>query len=338
MPKGSTFRDLTENSSLSVVGTLRHKNEDLSGDAMYYWFKEDGRVTASSKDYKMYGGAGWSYLEAKGNKYNFATTGAENRAYENKYMCVCVYKEQMVLKDYFVLYNEAAKRDIEITSSLGVSFSFDRGEPTLTCLLDGKDKSFEAGKANGHPDSYFRFVWSKVDDYGQTLSFIETVEELKARYEEGIKQGIGYNNLSALKNQMNALEGASWDKNTLTYPVKGIDSKATFKCAVYLRDREPTGEETIEDIEYGIGTATITLKNATAADPTDYYITIENGDQVFQYSESGVSPDDDRYEDPLEVKPLTCHFFDPAGLEVNKDTYDIKWRVPLTDSLIKIPK
>lgn len=338
MPKGSTLRDLTENSSLSVVSTLRHKNEDLSGDAMFYWFKEDGRVTASSKDYKMYGGAGWSYLEAKGNKYSFVTTGAENRAYENKYMCVCVYKEQMVLKDYFTLYNEAAKRDIEITSSLGVSFSFDRGKPTLTCLLDGKSSDFEAGKANGHPDNFFRFVWSKVDDYGQTLSFIETVEELKARYEDGIKQGIGYNNLSALKNQMNALEGASWDKNTLTYPVKGIDSKATFKCAVYLRDREPAGDEAVEDIEYNIGVATLTLKNATAADPTDYYITIENGDQVFQYSESGVSPDDDRYEDPLEVKPLTCHFFDPAGLEVNKDTYDIKWRVPLTDSMITIPK
>lgn len=338
MPKGSTFRDLTENSSLSVAGTLRHKNEDLSGDAMFYWFKEDGRVTASSKDYKMYGGAGWSYLEAKGNKYSFVTTGAENRAYENKYMCVCVYKEQMVLKDYFTLYNEAAKRDIEIISSLGVSFSFDRGEPTLTCLLDGKSSDFEAGKANGHPDNFFRFVWSKVDDYGQTLSFIETVEELKARYEDGIKQGIGYNNLSALKNQMNALEGVSWDKNTLTYPVKGIDSKATFKCAVYLRDREPSKDESVEDIEYNIGVATLTLKNATAADPTDYYITIENGDQVFQYSESGVSPDDDRYEDPLEVKPLTCHFFDPAGLEVNKDTYDIKWRVPLTDSMITIPK
>ena len=338
MPKGSTLRGLTENSSLSVVSTLRHKNEDLSGDAMFYWFKEDGRVTASSKDYKMYGGAGWSYLEAKGNKYSFVTTGAENRAYENKYMCVCVYKEQMVLKDYFTLYNEAAKRDIEIISSLGVSFSFDRGEPILTCLLDGKSSDFEAGKANGHPDNFFRFVWSKVDDYGQTLSFIETVEELKARYEDGIKAGIGYNNLSALKNQMSALEGASWDKNTLTYPVKGIDSKATFKCAVYLRDREPSKDESVEDIEYNIGIATLTLKNATAADPTDYYITIENGDQVFQYSESGVSPDDDRYEDPLEIKPLTCHFFDPAGLEVNKNTYDIKWRVPLTDSMITIPK
>lgn len=338
MPKGSTLRDLTENSSLSVVSTLRHKNEDLSGDAMFYWFKEDGRVTASSKDYKMYGGAGWSYLEAKGNKYSFVTTGAENRAYENKYMCVCVYKERMVLKDYFTLYNEAAKRDIEIISSLGVSFSFDRGEPILTCLLDGKSSSFEAGKANGHPDNFFRFVWSKVDDYGQTLSFIETVDELKKRYEDGIKQGIGYNNLSALKNQMNALEGVSWDKNTLTYPVKGIDSKAIFKCAVYLRDREPSKDESVEDIEYNIGVATLILKNATAADPTDYYITIENGDQVFQYSESGVSPDDDRYEDPLEVKPLTCHFFDPAGLEVNKDTYDIKWRVPLTDSMITIPK
>lgn len=338
MPKGSTFRDLTSNSRLGVVGTMRHKNEDLSGDAMFYWFKEDGRVTASSKNYKMYGGAGWAYLEDKGNRYNFATTGDENRAYENKYMCVCVYKEQMVLKDTFVLYNEAAKRDIEIQSSLGAKFSFDRGEPTLTCLLDGKSEGFEAGKANPHPDSYFRFVWSKIDEYNQTLSFTETKEELQKRYDQGLKDDIGYNNLSALKNQMAAIEGASWNKNVLTYPVKGIDSSATFKCAVYLRDREPSSGETVEDIEYNIGVAQITLKNATAADPTDYYITIENGDQVFQYSESGVSPDDDRYQDPLEVKTLACHFYDPAGLEVNKDTYDLKWRVPTENTLVVMPK
>ena len=338
MPKGSTFRDSTANSSLGVTGTLRHKNEDLSSDAMFYWFREDGRVTASSKNYKMYGGSGWAYLDDKGNRYNFSTTGAENRAYENKYMCVCVYKEQMVLKETFVLYNEAAKRNISIESSLGVKFSFDRGEPTLTCLLDGKKDSFEAGKANGHPDDYFRFVWSKIDEYNQVLSFSETKESLQKRYEQGLKDGIGYNNLSALKNQMAALEGASWDKNTLTYPVKGIDSSATFKCAVYLRDRQPTGNESVEDVEYAIGTATIVLKNASAADPTDYYITIENGDQVFQYSESGVSPDDDRYQDPLEIKTLTCHFFDPAGLEVNKDTYDLKWRVPLENTMITLPK
>lgn len=337
MPQGSTLRSINSLSTLGVVGSLTKKNDNLSSDAMFYWFKEDSRVTASSSNYRMYGGAGWAYLDDKKNTYNFATTGSENRAYENKYLCVCVYKEKVVLKEEFMVYNESAKRSLSISSTLGTRFSFDRGEPTLTCLIDGNSHDFEENKANPHPDNYFRFVWSKVDMHNQVLTFNETKEELQQRYDQGLKDKIGYNNLSSIKNKMAEIEGASWNKNNLTYPIRGIDSSATFKCAVYLRDRNPKGDEKVEDIEYAIGVASIILNNEDVANPNDYYITIENGDQVFQYSESGVSPDDERYTDPLEVKPLTCHFFDPAGLEVNKNTYTVKWRVPLSDSLIVVP-
>lgn len=333
-PQGSTFKSILSTDALKIIGKVTQKNSNNISDAtMFYWFVEDGRVTSSSPDYQMYGGAGWRRLKDKGTNYTFTTYGNENRAYENKYLCVAVYKETVILKEYFMIYNDAAKRDISITSTLGVKFSFDRGKPTLTCLIDGKEKDFELGKPNAHTDNLFRFVWSKVDEYGQTTIFNQTIKELQAEYDKGIKDNIGYAALSAIKNQMLVMEGVEFipGKNKLTYPVKQIDSIAIFKCSVYLKDNAASSE-------YYIGTADITLQNEDTASPTDYYITIENGDQVFQYSESGVAPNSERYTDPLEIKPLICHFYDPAGLEVNKNTYTIKWLVPLTDSLIVIPK
>ena len=337
MPQGATFYTTNNTESLSVVGKVMNGSTNISDATMFYWFKQDGRVTSSSSDYQMYGGSGWSYLKSRGNVYNFSALGIDNKAYENRYMCCAVYKEQVVLKDYFTFYNESCKRDIEIASSLGTSFSFDRGVPKLTCLINGKESDFESDAASPHKDDYFRFVWSKEDEYGQVTTFSQTKEELETEYKQLIKSGSSYNVLSPLKSKINELEGVEWNKNVLNYPIKSIDSSATFKCAVYLRDRNPVEGEELTDIEYCIGNPSITLKNAQAADPSDYYITIENGDQVFQYSESGVSPDDERYTDPLEIKNLICHFYDPAGLEVNNKTYTVKWVVPLENTLIVTP-
>lgn len=332
MPQGSTFRGNTSEDQLDIVAKVTEKNiNNLSDNTTFYWFKEDNRVVSDSDNYQMYGGAGWAWLKNKGNNYTLYTGATENRAYENKYLCVAVYKESVILKTYFVLYNEAARRDITISSSLGAKFSFDRGKPVLTCMINGKSENFEKDEPNGHADNLFRFIWSKIDEYNNTTTFIETYTELEKKYEELKKTpGVSYHDLSALKNQMLALQGVSWERNVLNYPISQIDNNARFKCSVYLKDT-PDGEE------YSIGSAEILLQNENAASPTDYYITIENGDQVFQYSESGVSPDDERYTDPLVVKPLICHFFDPAGLEVNKETYDVKWVVPLENSMIVVP-
>lgn len=332
-PRGATFKTISADETLEVYGKVTYQiNNEISDSTSYYWFQKDDRITSTSAEFHMYGGAGWRWLKDKGNNKHLVTSGAENRAYENKYMCVAVYKENLILKDYFTLYNEACKRDIEIISDLGLKFSFDRGTPNLTCLINGKDHDFDDTELR--PDDYYIFAWSKINHDGSISSFTQSKEELEAELDQLMKDETIANKYSAmvnLKNKIYEVEGVTFNRNHLTYPVKNIDNSATFSCSVYMKDRE-------DGDFFFAGNATITLLNETAANPNDYHIVITNGEQVFQYSESGVSPASDRYADPLEVKPLSCKFYDPAGLEVDPKTYTVTWVVPLENSLIIKPE
>ena len=346
-PQGITFNSVAHNASLSVIGQMKKLQDNLSDQTMWYWFVEDTRIIPGADGYQMYGGSGWRYLEDKNNTYNFYTYGDENKGYENKYLCVAVYKETVILKEEFIIYNDSVKRDLSITSNMGVRFSFDRGTPTLTCLIDGKESGFEADQEDGRPDSWFNFIWSRVDK-GTVISFEYTREELETQiadlqdqYDAAIASGLGYSELQAIRSSIISLEnkintqlvGATYEKgsNKFTYSVRQIESSAVFRCTVYTKDSSATDEF------YNIGTAEIVLQNEDAAAPNSYYIIIENGEQVFQYSESGVSPADTRYDNPLEIKPLRCHFYDPAGIEVNDKTYQVKWQVPLESTMIVTP-
>ena len=327
-PQGAVFTSFEQTETLTAMGTVMYQvNTNVSDSTTYYWFAKDDRIDASSEEYNIYGGSGWRYLSGKGNNREMETSGYENRAYENIYMLAAVYKEQVILKQEFTFYNEAASRDITIESDLGTTFSFDRGTPVLTCMIDGNSSGFDPD----YPDEYFTFSWSKIDEYGGTTALNVTYEDLKKQYDEAIEAGLEYNIIASIRNRMIEMEGVEFDRNVLKYPISQIAANATFSCSVFLKETE-TGNS------FFIGSAQITLSNEDVASPTDYYILIENGDQVFQYSESGVAPTSERYQDPQEVLPLECHFYDPAGLEVNAETYTVKWKVPLDNTLIVTPR
>lgn len=327
-PQGAVFTSFEQTDTLTAMGTVMYQvNTNVSDSTTYYWFAKDDRIDASSEEYNIYGGSGWRYLSGKGNNREMETSGYENRAYENIYTLAAVYKEQVILKQEFTFYNEAASRDITIESDLGTTFSFDRGTPVLTCMIDGHSSEFDSD----YPDEYFTFSWSKIDEYGGTTALNVTYEDLKKQYEEAIEAGLEYNIIASIRNRMIEMEGVEFDRNVLKYPISQIAASATFSCSVFLKETE-TGDS------FFIGSAQITLSNEDVASPTDYYILIENGDQVFQYSESGVAPTSERYQDPQEVLPLECHFYDPAGLEVNAETYTVKWKVPLDNTLIVTPR
>lgn len=333
-PNGNTFSTISVEDALIAIGKFTQQNtNNLSDSATYYWFVEDSRVTSTSEYYHMYGGIGWRYLKEKGMNYQASFYGNDNKAYINKYMCVCVYQESVILKDQFILYNEACKRDITITSSLGERFSFDRGNPTLTCLVNGHSSNFDQETVEGfkHDDTLYSFVWSKTDNNGLTTIFNRTAEDIKKDIEAIMaSDDLSYATVNYLKTQQEELEGVEFTpgKNTLVYPMKHVDLMNVFTCEVFLKDH-------ISDEEaYSIGSASIVLQNDNVALPEDYYVIIENGDQVFQYYEDGTTPCTMRYDNPIKVKPLICHFYDPAGLEVNKETYNLKWVVPTTDTLL----
>ena len=343
-PSGQIFKisDLDDD-SLQVWGRLKYQMQDISDSATYYWFKEDARITSASEDWQAFGGAGWKWLKDKGNKWSFESIKRENTAYRTKYLCVCVYKEQLILKSEFYLQNDAQQRDITIESDMGYEFNFDIGIPTLTCYVNGRNKDFEKDVIpNGRPDDCFMFIWSKIDNNIVT-AYTETYEELRDKYNELLEkynsqdentpedERVSFTELSAAESAANAMKDIHFDKNVITLPMNKVSNVVTFKCSVYVKD------DVDSDDFYDIGSAEIVLQNANAVVPSDYYIIITHGDQVFQYSESGVTPASERYADPLEVMPLQCHFYSPSGIEINQTAYTLKWKVPLENTLIITP-
>lgn len=343
-PQGAIFYSTDESKTLEILGKTTKADVDISVNTNYYWFVEDMSITSSSSNFNYYAGAGWRWLEStKGNDKSIITKGSENLSYENHYKCIAVYKQSVILKADITIYNYAVKRKIEIKSDIGTSFSFDRGIPTLTCYINDKAKNFE----EEHSDEDFKFIWSVTEDVKSTITYDKTLEELQKELEnvknstidaslddnkKKIAEKEKNSKITSLKQRISALDvdGLEFDKNVMRYPISSANKIANIKCGVFLKNKNKE--------EYqSIGTASIDLQNNSDATPTEYYILITNGDQVFQYSESGVAPNNERYTDPLEVKPLECHFYDPTGLEVNENTYELKWKVPLSDSMIVTP-
>lgn len=343
-PQGAIFYSTDESKTLEILGKTTKSDVDISVNTNYYWFVEDVSITTSSSNFNYYAGAGWRWLEStKGNDKSIIIKDSENLSYENHYKCIAVYKQSVILKADIIIYNYAVKRKLEIKSDIGTSFSFDRGIPTLTCYVNDKSKNFD----EEHPDEDFKFIWSVTEDAKSTITYDKTLDDLQkelenvknstvdASYDDNQKKVAEKeknSKITSLRQQISALkvDGLEFNENVMRYPVSSVNLVANIKCGVFLKFKD--GKE-----YQSIGTASIDLQNNSEAIPTEYYILITNGDQVFQYSESGVAPNNERYTDPLEVKPLECHFYDPAGFEVNEDTYELKWKVPLSDSMIVTP-
>lgn len=326
---------------LSIVSTkadFRKKSLSLSNDSRmkFVWGSEDKSVTSLSSSFHGYLGSGWKYLPDAGDTCQFVTRKNENRAYENRYKCSAIYTgdndASVILVQEFVVYNMDASRDIKITSDLGENFAFDIGTPMLTCSVNGISDS-EALKN-------YSFVWSIAEDDGTSRKILSeeeaqaTLDAVRARLAEGT---VSISELTSAQNDRALAEGVKYGKgdnkahNFLTLPISAVSSVATVYCTVYEYDAE-------EDDRYCVGTASIRLTNSKSVEVAKYHIVIENGSQSFQYSETGVSPCDAQYmgQDYQEILPLTCHFFEPNGLEVPSTEYVIQWAIPTSDTFFVV--
>lgn len=334
--------DGKEDREVSTRADFRKKSLSLSSDIRmkFVWGAEDKTITSVSEGYNGYLGSGWKEIKSIGNTAYFSTKENENLAYENKYKCSAIYSgdddTKVILVQEFVVYNMNAKQDIEITSNLGNKFAFDNGTPTLTCSVkDDKGDSFLKDT-----DHEYVFVWSISTEDGTSRQIYseqeaqKKVDDIKASLSQH-GSPVKYADYAQAKNDRALASGVKYgtDENgnearyILTLPISSIASSATVYCTVY---KKPKGDGE----SHNIGTASITLKNSKSVEVARYHIVIENGTQSFQYSEIGISPCDEDYNglDNQEILPLTCHFFDPQGLEVPASEYVIQWSVPISDS------
>ena len=330
-PQGEIFEAET-GESLTTRAKLYHKTELLTTGVEYYWFVKDGRVkSAGHEDYHIRGGVGWKYLNTPTKDDTVILLAEDNTAYNNVYKCIVVYQETMSLKSEFTVQNNAHKRVIEIKSSLGEKFDFDKGIPTLTCnLLDNimTDKDTPASYPEHYNEYKYTYAWMRRDESGSVVTLDRSYAEYKDLYDAATEFDVK----TLYKRQMEEMKNVELDRNVLKYPASKIaaNTAATFECYVYRykNDTEPIF----------LGSASLTLVNKAAAVLDKYYIVIENGDQSFQYNEAGVSPCVDRVQDPIVPKALACHLYDHTGTEINNTLYDVTWEYPLSNTLLIAPE
>ena len=319
-PQGQIFRTNSSAETLPVnYKVIYQKYQDATSKCSATWFKQDIHITDSSQiEYNSWAGAGWRLLSGYGNNHIF--NASQCGSYENEFLCLVTSNLDFVVKKQFTLFNLANKRDITIQSDSGTSFGFGNHSKTLTCFVDSKGTDF---------DEHYRFTWSKIIN-NQEYIFTKTEEELEAE-----KQATQDNNVKTkLKNQLAQIKGIQIDKNVLIFPSSQMDAKnpVTLKCTVEMTDSILDGQIDY----YKIGEAEITLSQVSAATLKGYYIEIENGSQVFQYNEAGISPCSGRYEQPYEPLSLSCKFYSPGGGLISEDKYKVRWQWPDTNTLLLI--
>lgn len=327
-PNGLVFNSISEDEILqSVAKVTKAYYQNLTDQCTFYWFKKNRNVTTvSSTDYHQFGGIGWAYLTNKRNGRTAVLTGAENQAYENVYKCVAVIDGQTILSQEFYVYNLFVKTKLKIFSDLGVKFSFDSGTPLLTCWINDKEPE-KTEEENYH------YYWAVVVN-GQRTFLNEKIKVPEKDIK--ITDIIGMLSFDSLTKGMKFYDHEeelteNFELATrVLYPIGniGLEKIITFECYV---------EQKFNNNYIDIGCATLTLSNDINAAVSDYHIVIENGNQVFQYDEYGNSPTAKKLKDPLQIKPLICHFFNPTGLEIPNGNYTLNWIIPMNDSML-IPK
>lgn len=288
-----------------------------------------------SDDYNAKLGTGYKYLSAAGKGSSITIESTSLTAAKTVFKCVAIYKSDIILTTSISLFNNNNKLDIAIESDQGTSFQFNEGSPTLTCTINGKTDNYMTKYA----DSTFSFIWSKVDDEAGTIVLNETEAELKANQQQELQEFIDDPTITTNSAGRTSLQVLTYYSSRIkqvqdvTYPLgtsgpqiqcklKNVNTTVTYACSVYRSG-------------VYIGYAEITLQNSGTLVNSNYYISITNGGQVFQYSESGVSPASEKNTEPLEVQALTAVFHSPQGEVITPKK--IQWVVPTENTLIDAP-
>ena len=321
-PQGNTIKE-GRNDILKVVANMTYLNQNITKDTTFYWGVKDPSITYASEGYHFKLGSGYRYLDIQSDELELGVK--DLTAAENIFTCVASYESSIILRTLVSIYNNNNNLEISIESDQGTKFQFNEGNPTLTCLINGKTDNYQPD--SNYSDSAFTFIWSREDPEFGSIVLDKTEEQLKVDRDEELK------NTNDVIQVMSYYSTRISQVVDISYPngvhgskikckLKNANNYVTYSCSVYRAG-------------IYVGYSSITLQNSKNIINNNYYITITNGTQVFQYDEAGVAPNSAKRQKPIEILDLVAVFHDPQGAEITPKS--VRWIVPQQNTLIKLP-
>ena len=312
-----------DNNNVFLKAILKSKTKTVKDTekVKFYWYLKNNKITSDSPQYNTWGGANWqclnSFEEDENGKRLWAPSGEtfelintfNNNIYKfpspiNIIRCVALLgreDNQQRLVDEIAVRNEYNNYRVEITSTNGQDFYFDKGQTTLQAKLIYKNpKGGEQDVTNSH-----KCRWGYEDSAGAYYSINQSPSNPSPD---------PYNY-----------------RHQKVDDIPNIVSYRIYSCAFYTND---------SDFTY-LGQNTIKISNIYQNQQQDYNLVLKNGNKVYKYDMNGVSPAAAYIPNPIAIDPVTFSLFDKQGTEISFEQIQsaggtIEWRYPVTDTMIKV--
>lgn len=303
-PQGSILSD--DINSIILKATLKVKGKPIqdTNNIKYYWFRENPRILRDSDHFHLTGGIGWeclNFIDTKENdegnpELSFVTLNNTFKIKQGDFLSKTIKYKCVAIYD-----NMSFSKEISI---LNLDYQFN-----IYLETDSGDT-----------------VFSK---YGEPIikCVIKDNNNTEITDNDNFKFSFSWASIN-LNNQFSSLANLENEENKIKINMSQIFSSITIKCAVYKTDIN-------NKIDYFIGTAELLLRNRTREEMQKYSLVIENGNQVFKYSVSGVSPCVESLENPFIIPELTFSFYDPNERKIEVIDKNI-WYFPVHNTMLEL--
>lgn len=173
--------------------------------------------------------------------------------------------------------------------------------------------------------SYQIFIESNPKDlnFNQDSGIVKSLQCIVKQDGEIITNGLQYSwsivNDVGIYNSIDSKEKILSDIN-----INSITSFCIYKCSVFNLSGTL------------IGTTSITISNSLSSQ-NNYHLIINNSNEIFKYSNTGISPTSEQNDHPIFIPSLTFSIFDNRGQEIDQNNFTSalkRWYVPVENTLL----